>query len=55
MLESKSKQFQSIVKSIDSDNEVEPGDFVQRQADLTSRFDRVSNDAQDWHMVSTKY
>lgn len=52
MLDSKNKQFQTIVKSIDSEEKLEPGDFIQKMADLNSRFDRISSGAQDWQGVS---
>lgn len=45
MLDSKNKQFQNIVKSIDTSGKVDNDNFVQQMSDLNCRFERVTNEA----------
>lgn len=52
MLESKNKVFQSIVKSVDSNEGIDTGDFRLRMAQLNERFIRVTQLAQQWELVS---
>lgn len=52
VLEGKNKQFQNIVKSIDTEKNVELNDFVKNMADLNDRFERVSREADEMHVVS---
>jgi len=52
MLESKNKVFQSIVKSVDSNEGIDTGDFRLRMAQLNERFVRVTQLAQQWELVS---
>jgi hypothetical protein len=52
MLSSKNKIFQSIIKSIQPDNEQESNaEFVQTMADLNARFSRITQECQHWDMV----
>jgi len=52
MLESKNKVFQSIVKSVDSNEGIDTGDFRLRMVQLNERFVRVTQLAQQWELVS---
>jgi nesprin-1 len=52
MLESKNKVFQSIVKSVDSNEGIDTGDFRLKMAKLNERFVRVTQLAQQWELVS---
>lgn len=52
MLSSKNKIFQSIIKSIQPDNEQgSNAEFVQTMADLNARFSRITQECQNWDMV----
>lgn len=52
MLSSKNKIFQSIIKSIQPDNEQgSNAEFVQTMADLNARFSRIAQECQNWDMV----
>ncbi|GFG37468.1 hypothetical protein Cfor_07190, partial [Coptotermes formosanus] len=50
MLESKNKVFQSIVKSVDSNEGIDTGDFRLKMAKLNERFVRVTQLAQQWEL-----
>lgn len=52
MLSSKNKIFQSIIKSIQPDNDQgSNAEFVQTMADLNAKFSRITQECQQWDMV----
>ena len=51
MLDNLNKQFQGIVKSIDTNKKVENDHFVQQMSDLNCRFGRVTQKANEKQQV----
>lgn len=52
MLSSKNKIFQSIIKSIQPENDQgSNAEFVQTMADLNAKFSRITQECQQWDIV----
>lgn len=52
MLSSKNKIFQSIIKSIQPENDQgSNAEFVQTMADLNAKFSRITQECQQWDNV----
>lgn len=52
MLSSKNKIFQSIIKSIQPENDQgSNSEFVETMADLNAKFSRITQECQQWDIV----
>lgn len=51
MLESKNKVYHNIIKSVDSSEGIDTGDFQMRMQQLNDRFARDTQQSQQWEQV----